>query len=284
MLAVGRRGLFYWGSAERILRMTLPDIILEDGQIVAFDKPAGMPVAPARARGASLAEAARGRFGRQLSAVHRLDDEASGLVLFARTKQALDFLSGQFQSKTVGCAYLALVALSPGGGAPAPARDSAGALAAEFTVDLPLGEDRERPGALRVTRGRGGVAAETRVRVLEDFGRFAWVECRPVGGRSRQARAHLAASAAPVLNDRLYGEPGVQLLLSGLKRRYKAGRDPERPLISRLALHAASLSFSHPETRERVEISAPVPEDLAIALKYLRRFGGGAGRPPVRSS
>lgn len=264
--------------------MTLPDIIFEDGQLVAFDKPAGLPVAPARGRGASLLEAARARYGRQLAAVHRLDEEASGLALFARTKQALDFLSGQFQSKTVECAYLALVALAPGGGPPGQARDASGGLAAEFTVDLPLGDDRERPGALRVTRGRAGVAAQTRVRVLEAFGRFAWVECRPLGGRARQARAHLGASAAPVLNDRIYGDPGVLLLLSGLKRRYKAGREPERPLVSRLALHAASLSFSHPETRERLEISAPVPEDLQIALKYLRRFGGGPGRPAGRPS
>jgi RluA family pseudouridine synthase len=265
--------------------MTLPEILLEDDQLVAFDKPAGMPVAPGgpRARGTSLIEAARERYGRQLSAVHRLDEGASGIVVFARTKQALDFVSGQFQSKTVDCAYLAIVALLPAAGEPAPVRDAAGLLRPEFSVDLPLGEDRHRPGMLRVTKGRGGVAAETRVRVLESFGRFAWVECRPLGGRARQTRAHLAACAAPVLNDALYGDPAVQLLLSGLKRRYKAGREPERPLISRLAMHLASIAFAHPSGRERVEISAPVPEDLGIALKYLRKFGGGAGLPARRA-
>jgi RluA family pseudouridine synthase len=257
--------------------MTLPDILFEDDHLVAFDKPAGMPVVPSghRARGGSLIEMARERYGRQLAAVHLMDEGASGVVLFARTKPALDFLSGQFQSKTIECAYLALVALVPAGGARAAMRDGAGRLPAEFSVDLPLGRDRDTPGRLRVARGRAGSPAETRVRVLEPFERFAWVECRPLGGRAHQARAHLAACAAPVVNDGLYGDAPVPLLLSELKRRYKAGREPERPLVSRLALHAASVSFIHPAGRERLGVTAPLPDDLGVALKYLRKFGRG---------
>jgi len=254
--------------------MTLPNILMEDDFLVAFDKPAGMPVAQGapRSRGVSLMGLARGRYGGQLASVHRLDDEASGVVLCARTKPALDFLSGQFQSKTAVKVYLALVGVLPAGAAPAAVRDGAGRLPAEFSVELPLGDDRHRPGLMRVQRGRGGTPSETRVRLLEPFGRFAWVECRPLGGRAHQVRAHLAACGAPVLNDRLYGDPSAVLLLSEIKRRYKGGRDPERPLISRLALHAAALGFTHPASRERIEVAAPLPEDLAIALKYLRRF------------
>ena len=252
--------------------MTLPDILFEDDALVAFDKPAGLPVVAAGrgARGASLMGLARERLGRQVANVHRLDDEASGIVLCAKTKPALDFLSGQFQSKTVLKAYFALVAPSPGGPG-AEGRDASGSLLGEFSVDLPLGEDRGRPGLMRVTRGRAGSPSVTEFRVLEPFGRFAWVECRPLTGRTHQLRVHLAACAAPVLNDRLYGEPSVVLLLSELKRRYK-GRDEERPLITRLALHAGALGFVHPASRDRIEIRAPLPHDLEIALKYLRRF------------
>jgi 23S rRNA pseudouridine1911/1915/1917 synthase len=259
--------------------MNFPEILHEDEFLLAVDKPCGLPVVgERRGKGENLMGLVRGRFGEHVANVHRLDDEASGIVLCAKTKPALDFLSGQFQSKTVRKVHAALVAVLGADrleGVAAPARDAAGALPAEFTVDLPLGEDAGRPGAMRVLRGRAGKPGVTQVRVLEAFGRFALLECRPVTGRTHQVRVHLAAAGAPVLNDALYGDPGSQLLLSGLKRRYK-GRDGERPLITRLALHAATLGFVHPASREAMEIASPLPQEFGIALKYLRRFAGGA--------
>jgi RluA family pseudouridine synthase len=261
-------------------QVTFPDILLEDGFIVAFDKPSGLAVSRERGDGSgpTLMGLVRGRFGQSAANVHRLDAEASGVVLCARTKPALDFLSGQFQSKTVLKTHYALVALRPpgnGGTACEPARDAAGNLPHEFSVDLPLGEDADRPGRVRVFRKRGGKPSVTEFRVLESFGRFAWVECRPLTGRMHQVRVHLACAGAPVLNDALYGDAGSVLLLSSLKRGYK-GREAERPLITRLGLHAGSLKFIHPGIREPVEITAPLPGEFAIALKYLRKF---AGRP-----
>ena len=263
--------------------MTFPDILLEDDALVAFDKPSGMPVVEdARRKGPALMRIVRGRYGDSLANVHRLDSETSGVVLCAKTKQALDFLSGQFQSKTADRVYLALVAVEPpreDGPDPARVRDASGARPAEFTVDLALGEDPHRPGQVRVFLKRGGKPSTTLFRVLESFGRFAWVECRPVTGRMHQIRAHLAAAGAPVLADALYGDPEVVLLLSGLKSRYK-GREEEKPMVSRLALHAASLGFTHPVSREKVHVSSPLPKDLAIALKYLRKFAGPARPAP----
>ena len=92
---------------------------------------------------------------------------------------------------------------------------------------------------MMVLRKHQGKPSQTEFRVREAFGKFAWLECRPLTGRTHQIRLHLAAAGAPVLNDPLYGDPEEKLLLSDLKRRYK-GRDEERPLISRLALHAGS--------------------------------------------
>jgi 23S rRNA pseudouridine1911/1915/1917 synthase len=262
--------------------LTLPDILFEDEFLVAFDKPSGLAVSPGPREGdrPSLMGLVRGRFGPSAASVHRLDPEASGVVLFAKTKPALDFLSGQFQSKTVLRIHHALVALPPPGGAVRPVDavlDAAGSLPAEFTVDLALGEDEHQAGRVRVIRRRGGKPSLTEFRVLESFGRFAWVECRPVTGRMHQVRVHLASAGAPVLNDPLYGEPGAVLLLSGLKRGYK-GRGTERPLVTRLALHAAALGFVHPASREPMEVASPLPEDLGIALKYLRRFAGKPAR------
>ena len=257
--------------------MTLPDILLEDDDLVAFDKPSGLPVAPGpadRKAAASLLGLARPRYGEAFAAVHRLDTEASGVVLCAKTKAALDFLSGQFQSKTVRKVQLAVavVALADPAAQPPPGtRGAAGLLAPEFTVDLDIGPDPTAPGRVRIYRRSGGKPGLTTFRVLETFGRFAWLECRPLTGRTHQVRVHLAAVGAPVLNDPLYGDADVKLLLSDFKRGYK-GREAERPLIGRLALHGSLLGFTHPGTRAPVEVVAPLPREFEVALRTLRRY------------
>jgi RluA family pseudouridine synthase len=218
---------------------------------------------------------ARAKFGPAVANVHRLDPEVSGVLLCAKTKPALDFLSGQFQSKTAGKQYLALVAVLPPERAlrdTVALRTPAGGLPDAFAVDLPLRDDLRQPGRMRVGRGQGSRDCLTEFRVLERFGRFAWLECRPLTGRPHQVRVHLAALGAPVLNDAFYGDPEIKLLLSDLKRGYK-GRDDEKPLLARLALHASELTVRHPVTREPLTLRAPLPHEFEIALKYLRKFG-----------
>jgi RluA family pseudouridine synthase len=241
----------------------LPPVIFEDESLVAFDKPAGLAVAVERGQpaGGHLMQAVQEKIGREVTLVHRIDPEASGLVLCAKTKVALVFLSGQFQAKTVVKRFEALTAGIPAAG--------------EFAVDLVMKEDEARPGVMCVVK-KHGQASVTEFSVLEKFpqaagpGGLALVECRPLTGRPHQVRLHLAVSGAPVLNDGLYGNE-TRLLLSNLKRGYK-GRDDERPLINRLALHAAALTFKHPVSREPITLQAPRAKDFAVALKYLQRF------------
>jgi 23S rRNA-/tRNA-specific pseudouridylate synthase len=214
-------------------------------------------------------------------------------LLCAKSKPALDYLTGQFQSKTVGKTYHAVVAVLPPEGAMkviAPIRDAVGALPEAFTVELALGEDERQPGRMRVFKGRGGKVCVTEFRTLERFrgsmrppGRrgeggsavaaagFAFVECRPLTGRTHQLRVHLAAAGAPILYDPFYGNPDVALRLSDLKRGYK-GRDDEKPLIGRLALHASALTIKHPATQQPFELHSPLPHEFEVALKYLRKF------------
>ncbi len=274
--------------------MSLPPIIYEDDALVAFDKPSGLLVAPdrwdkARANLMGMVHADP-RFGRTVANVHRLDADTSGVFLCTKTKSALDYVTGQFQSKAVQKTYHAMVVVLPPESAMkvvAPIRDPAGALPDAFTVDLALGEDERQPGRMRIHKGRGGKSCVTEFRTLERFGAgrpppgrpgaagFAFVECRPLTGRTHQLRLHLAAAGAPILNDGFYGNPDVQLLLSHLKRGYK-GRDDEKPLLGRLALHATELTFKHPATQESVTIRAPLPHEFEVALKYLRKFAGPA--------
>lgn len=256
--------------------MSLPPILYEDDAVVAFDKPSGLLVAPDRwdKSREHLMGLVRARLGPRIANVHRLDAPTSGVLLCAKTKEALDFLSGQFQAKAVQKIYLALAVILPPERAMKvlPAlRGADGGLPESFQVELSLGEDADRPGRMRVFRGRGGKRSLTRFRVLEAFGRFVWLECAPETGRTHQIRVHLAAVGAPILNDDAYGDPTEQLLLSGLKRGYK-GRAEERPLVARLALHASAVTFLHPSTGQPFSVSAPLPKDLSVALKYLRKF------------
>jgi len=242
---------------------TLPPVVYEDESLIAFDKPSGLSIAPDRwhKTTVNLMDLVHEKMGDDVANVYRIDAETSGLVLCAKTKPALDFLSGQFQSKTAKKVYEALtVGLPP---------------ADEFTVDLVLKADEAKPDRMCVVK-KHGHASVTDFTVLARFpqpaGRpaFAHVECRPQTGRMHQVRLHLSASGTPILNDPFYGNDAA-LLLSGLKRGYK-GRDDERPLIARLALHAAALTINHPVSREPLTITAPRPHDLEVALKYLVKF------------
>jgi 23S rRNA-/tRNA-specific pseudouridylate synthase len=275
----------------------LPPVIFEDDSLVAFDKPSGLLVAPDRwdkqRENLMALVHAHPRYGRTVANVHRLDADTSGLLLCAKTKPALDFLTGQFQSKTVRKAYHAFVIVLPPEQAMkviAPIRDASGVLPAEFAVDLVLGADEANPGRMRVFKKRGGKECTTEFRTLERFGgarawgrgaptlqgSFAFVECRPLTGRTHQLRLHLAAAGAPILNDASYGTPDVTLRLSDLKRGYK-GRDEEKPLLARLALHATKLTLTHPGTREPLTLRAPLPQEFDVALKYLRKFAAARG-------
>jgi len=267
--------------------MSLPTIVHQDEVMIAFDKPSGLLVAPDRwdkAR-ANLMGSVHAQMGKTVANVHRLDADTSGVLLCAKTKAALDFLSGQFQSKAVGKVYHALVAVLPVEEAMkvvAPIRDESGLLPERFTVDLALDEDEDNPGRMRVFRKRGGKASLTEFHTLERFrtplgASFAWIECRPLTGRTHQLRVHLAAAGCPILCDRFYGVPELTLKLSDLKRGYK-GRDDEKPLINRLALHASELTVSHPTSREPVTLRAECPHEFVVALKYLRKFADASQR------
>lgn len=262
--------------------MALPPIIFEDDAIIAFDKPSGLLIAPDRwdKKRANLMAMVHERMGHEVANVHRLDADTSGLVLCAKGKTALDFLSGQFQSKTVEKTYYALSVLLSAERAMkviAPIRDELGRLPETFEVDLALNVDEAQPGRMRVFKKRGGKASLTSFRTLEQYRGFAWLECKPHTGRTHQIRVHLAAAGAPILNDVFYGDPEAKLLLSGLKRGYK-GRIDEKPLIQRLALHAGELTFTHPLSRERMTLKCALPNEFEVALKYLRKFSGPQGR------
>lgn len=178
-----------------------------------------------------------------LRAVHRLDKETSGLVVFARTPLAERELGKQFRNHTVGRRYLALV------------RGRAVAERIESYLVRDRGDGRR--GSDPAGQGQHAV---THVHVVEDLGAFTLVECRLETGRTHQVRIHLGERGTPLCGERIYDRPlHGQPLPDGSGARY--------PM-----LHAASLAIDHPATGARVEWEAAPPDAMHAVLRHLRKL------------
>jgi 23S rRNA pseudouridine1911/1915/1917 synthase len=169
--------------------------------------------------------------------VHRLDKDTSGVIVLARTPEALRALQRQFRRRTVYKRYLALVEGVPG--------------SPSGIIEAPIGRDPKNRKRMSVVKG--GREAVSRYDVLEDLGSNALVAVEPGTGRTHQIRVHLAWLGNPIVGDRLYGY-----------RKQRIG-------LKRLFLHAAELHVDSPSTGERLEFRAPLPASLEDILAKLRR-------------
>ena len=241
-------------------------VIYSDSSITAIDKPSGITSVSERwdSEAATAIDLLWSIWkGESADAprphvIHRLDKDTSGILLFARHRDAQVSLREQFRLRTVEKTYYALTA-----GVPTPS---------EGSIELEIEEDPAKAGRVRKVRSGQGKKCFTDYRVLEVHGWYAWVEVRPHTGRTHQIRISLRELGAPCVADPFYGD-GSPLFLSKLKRDYKAGRGrEERPLLGRLGLHAARLSFEHPESGERLSLEAPLPKDIRTTLRQLSRW------------
>ncbi len=197
-----------------------------DRDLVVIDKPAGLLSVPGR--GPGLEDSAATRVARDYPgsfAAHRLDLDTSGVLVFALRRKAEAELHRQFRERQVDKTYVARVAGHPA--------EEAG------TIDLPLLQEEGLPRSRVDAAGR---AARTDWTVISrDPDGSALLELHPRTGRPHQLRVHLLAIGHPIVGDRFYAPPEI------------VARSP------RLLLHAASITLSHPYSRERLTIAAPVP-------------------------
>jgi RluA family pseudouridine synthase len=243
--------------------------LFEDQHLLALDKPSGLPTSPDRydpqrpslmvLLHRDIARRAAWVQQRQITCLanaHWLDFETTGVLMLAKDKPTLVALANQFGSNQPLESYLALVQGTPA----SPA----------FEVAAKLAPHPVKLGLMRVD-ARHGKQARTSFAVLERFRGYTLLQCQPWTGRTHQIRVHLRASGLSIVGDMLYG--GSPLLLSSLKRGYrlKPGQT-ERPLLSRVTLHAEQLQLDHPTDASPVTITAPWPKDLSVAVKYLRRY------------
>lgn len=230
-------------------------IVYEDASIIAIDKPAGLLVIPDRwdKMRPNLYHMLGG--SGNIFVVHRLDKDASGLVLFAKTAQAHRTLCRQFERRHVEKVYAAVV--------------EGKVLKSSGRITFPISEDPKRKGTMKATLY--GKAALTEYRVVERFHGFTYLRVYPHGGRTHQIRVHLAAIGHPLAVDPLYGR---RMALYPSDIRSGERTQDEAPIISRLTLHAMELVFRHPLTGQRMRLKASLPEDLVALLDMLRRQAG----------
>ena len=229
-------------------------IAYQDEHVIVVDKGPGVVVHPARGhREDTLAQLLAPLLGEDASAageagaggldterrgiVHRLDRDTSGLLVVARTDEALTRLQAALADRQIEREYLALVEGRP------PARTG--------TIDAPIGRD-PRVRTRKAVGGSGQREARTHFTLERAFADTSLLRLRLETGRTHQIRVHLRAIGHAVCGDPEYGTPG----LLGLRRQF---------------LHATRLAFEHPITGERVEVSSPLPADLQSALERAAR-------------
>lgn len=235
-------------------------IIYADDDIAVLSKKSGILIAADRFNpdAPRLDLFAREELG-DLFAAHRIDKDTSGLIVYARNQEARRALSIQFEKREVRKVYHALVYGHP--------------LWQELTVDLPLqpdGDSRHRT----VVNKKFGKPSQTFFRNIGGCGPFSWIEARPVTGRTHQIRVHLAESGFSIVCDPLYGGNQKPVRLSEIKRKWRGDEVEERPLLSRLALHAYSMEITHPVTNNRMTFCAEYPKDLDATRRQLAKIFG----------
>ncbi|CAN5643216.1 RluA family pseudouridine synthase [soil metagenome] len=229
----------------RVLPSEMPDIVYSDDSVVVVNKPAGLTTMRHKDEAEEFGKGQRflpktaadllpgllGTPSQKLIAVHRIDRDTSGLVVFARTAGAAKMLEQQFRKHTVERKYLALVR-----GTPKPGR-----------IISTIADDR---GDGRRGAGEVGKKAVTSVSVKATWGEFALVECRLETGRTHQVRIHLGEVGTPLCGETVYDRP-----LNG--KPYADGSGAKRVM-----LHAATLGFIHPESGEALRWEVPPPRDF----------------------
>ena len=235
-------------------------VLFEDEHMVAINKPPQMVVHPAKGNWKGTLTSALAFHFNQLSSVggetrpgivHRLDRDTSGVILVAKTDEAHRVLASQFEHRSVEKEYFAIVT-------PAPDRD-------RDMIDKPIGAHPYQREKKTIREGHStSRSAQSFYEVIKRYRGFATVRVRPKTGRTHQIRVHLAHVGCAVLCDKLY---------SGRASIKRSQLDPrcedDGVLLDRQALHAFKIEFDHPQSGERMSVTAELPDDLRETIKMI---------------
>ena len=243
------------------------DIVYEDNELLVVNKPAGLVVHPGHGNyNGTLLNALAfylkddSQFDPsdpRLGLVHRIDKDTSGLLVIAKRPESKTNLSLQFFNKTTQRKYIALV-----WGVPKEE---------EGRIEGNIGRDpRDRMKMAVFTDGEQGKSAVTHYQVLEKFGYTSLIECRLETGRTHQIRVHTKHIGHPIFNDERYGG---EIILKGLRTaKYKQFINNCFEACPRQALHAKTLGFIHPLTKEEMFFDSEIPDDMTQLIGKWRKY------------
>lgn len=241
-------------------------IVYEDDDLLVVDKAAGMVVHPGYNNYTGTLVNALvyhfqnlpqlpGNEGRP-GLVHRIDKDTSGLLLISKNERALTHLARQFYDHSITRKYFALVW---------------GDLSEDGTITGYIGRSAKDRRVMDIYQDEEkGKWAVTHFKVLERFGYVTLIECQLETGRTHQIRAHMKHLGHPLFSDATYG--GDRILKGTVNGKYKQFVDNCFELMPRQALHAQTLGFVHPTTREFKHFEAPLPADFTAVLEKWRNY------------
>ena len=248
-----------------ILAEDIPlDIVFEDDALLVINKPAGLVVHPGHGNyTGTLVNALAFHFenlplnsSERPGLVHRIDKDTSGLLVVAKTEFAMTFLAKQFEEKTSEREYIALVWGNV-------AED-------EGTITGDIARHAKDRMQMAVVPDGEGKHAVTHYKVLERFGYVTLVSCKLETGRTHQIRVHLKSIGHTLFNDERYG--GNLILKGTTFTKYKQFIDNCFKVLPRQALHAKTLGFVHPTTKEFMSFDTELPEDMKECISKWRSY------------
>lgn len=241
------------------------NIVYEDDQLLVINKEAGMVVHPGHGNySGTLVNALAFHFdnlpmnsSERPGLVHRIDKNTSGLLVIAKTEHAMAYLAKQFAEKTSEREYIALVWGNP--------------TEEEGTIRGYIGRHLKDRMQMAVFQDETlGKPAVTHYKVLERFGYVTLISCKLETGRTHQIRAHMKHIGHPLFNDQRYG--GDQILKGTTFTKYKQFVENCFKILPRQALHAKTLGFEHPITKEFMLFDSPIPADLMECIDKWRNY------------
>ena len=241
------------------------DIVYEDDQLLVVNKPAGMVVHPGHGNySGTLVNALAFHFenlpmnsSERPGLVHRIDKDTTGLLVVAKTEHAMAYLSKQFAEKTSEREYVALVWGN--------IEEDEGTI--EGNIDRHLVNRMQMAVFLDEEKGKPAV---THYKVLERFGYVTLVSCQLETGRTHQIRVHMKHIGHTLFNDERYG--GNLILKGTTFTKYKQFVDNCFKTLPRQALHAKTLGFEHPTTKEFMRFDTEIPQDLLDLVQKWRVY------------
>ncbi len=241
------------------------DIVYEDDALLLINKPAGLVVHPGHGNyTGTLVNALAFHFqnlplnsSERPGLVHRIDKDTTGLLVVAKTEQAMTHLAKQFENKTSEREYVAIV--------------WGNVLKDEGTIEGNLARHvKDRMQMAVFADPEIGKPAITHYKVLERFGYITVISCRLETGRTHQIRAHLKHIGHPLFNDERYG--GHLILKGTTFTKYKQFIDNCFKILPRQALHAKTLGFEHPITKEMMRFDTELPSDMKECIEKWRTY------------